>query len=100
MTKQPHPENGYFGKRDAEKRRKIAMENRARLAGEELDQMRRLHHMRCGTCGWQLETIIYRGIPIHKCFNCGSALIEEDAIEQICGKDTQIIETIIEAFKF
>lgn len=100
MAKQPHPEVGYFGKKDVEKRHKIAIERRARLAKEELEKLRTRHHMRCGICGWELETVIYRGISIHKCFNCGSALLEEHAIEKFCGKDTKFIDTIIDMFRF
>lgn len=100
MTKQPRPEEGYFSRVDAEKRHKIAMEKRARIAQAELERLKKLHHMRCGSCGWELETIIYRGIPVHKCFNCGSALLEEQTIEKFCGKDQKFIETIIECFRF
>ena len=100
MTKQPHPEEGYFSKLDSEKRHKIAMERRAKLAREELEKLKKLHHMRCGSCGWELETVIYRGIPIHKCFHCGSALLENNAIEKFCGKDTKFIETVIDLFRF
>jgi len=100
MVKRPHPDNGYFSKVDTEKRHKIAMEKRARLAKEELEHLKKLHRMRCGTCGWELETVIYRGIPINRCFNCGSALLEADSIEKFCGKDTQFIDTLIDLFRF
>lgn len=100
MTKMPHPEEGYFSRLDAEKRHKIAMERRAELAQEELRHLRELHYMRCGSCGWELETVIQRGIPIHKCFNCGSALLEADAIDKFCGKDSKLIETLVELFRF
>jgi len=100
MTKQPHPEVGYFGRLDVEKRRKIAMQKHAKMAEVELERLKKTHYMHCAGCGWELETMIYQGIPIHKCFHCGGAFLEEEAIEKFLGKDTKFIESIIELFRF
>lgn len=100
MPKMPRPEEKYFSKLDSEKRHKIAMERRANIAKKELDRLKELHYMRCACCGWELETVIYQGIPIHKCFNCGGAYLEADSIEKFCGKDSKFLETIVEAFRF
>ena len=100
IKKQPHPEEGYFSRLDVEKKHKLAMEMRAELAAEELENLRRLHHMHCASCGWEMETIIYQGIPIQKCFNCGGAFMEEEAFSKICGKDSKFIQSLIDLFKF
>ena len=100
MKKAPRPEEGYFSRVDAEKRRKIAQQERAQVQREELEHLQKLHHMRCAGCGWELETIAFKGILINKCFNCGGAFLKEDAMEKLCGKDTQFFQSILDMFKF
>lgn len=100
MKKQPHPESEYFGKLDAEKKSKLAEEKRSKLAKDELKKLKELHWMRCSCCGLELETIVFKGIAIHRCFNCGGVFLEEGMLEKLCGEESHIMESILELFRF
>lgn len=99
MPKRPHPEVEYFGKMDAMKKRRIAEEKKLKLAKNELERLKELHWRRCAQCGLELETIIFKGTSIHKCFNCGGVFLEEGAMEKLCGEESHILESIIDIFK-
>lgn len=99
MPKQPHPETGYFGKMDAIKKRKIAEEKRLKLAREELQKLKDLHWRHCAQCGFELDTVIFKGTTIHKCFNCGGVFLEDGTLEKLCGEESHILESILDIFK-
>jgi hypothetical protein len=99
MPKQPHPEIEYFGKLDALKKRKIAEEKKLKLAKEELERLKELHWHRCSGCGLELETIVFKGTAIHKCFNCGGAFLEHGVFEKLCGEESHILESILDIFR-
>lgn len=99
MPKPPRPDSEYFGKLDAQKMRQLAEEKRSRLAKDELDKLKELHWRRCSECGWELETIVFKGTTIHKCFNCGGVFLEEGAMEKLCGKESHFLEAIVDLFR-
>ena len=100
MPKQPRPEVEYFGKIDAQKMRKLAEQKRSKLAKDELEKIKELHWHKCANCGWELETIVFKGTAIHKCFNCGGVFLEDGVLEKLCGQESHFLEAIVEIFRF
>jgi len=100
VPKPPRPETSYFERQDFIKRQKIAEAKRKELAKEEKDRLKNLHWRKCGNCGMDLEEISFKGETIHKCFNCGSVLLLPGTLENLCGEEKQIMETLLDLFKF
>jgi len=100
MPKPPRPERDYFGKLDATKKKKIAEEKREKMAYEERKKLRELHWRKCPECGMEMESTIFKGATIFKCFNCGGAFLHAETLKKLCGEDSKIIESILDIFKF
>ena len=65
------PEEEYFARIETETKRKLAETKRSALQAAERDQLKTLHWMHCPKCGLELETVIFKGLQIDKCFHCG-----------------------------
>ncbi|MFH1874676.1 MAG: zf-TFIIB domain-containing protein [Pseudomonadota bacterium] len=100
MPKRPQPEKEYFGKKDVVQMKKLAQEKRQALAKEELSKLKQEHWHHCPACGLELEEITYKGIHIDKCFNCGGVFLEEQVLENLCGKENKILESLLSLFNF
>ena len=100
MTKEPRPESSYFSKDDIRKRQRIAEQKHKLLAKEELERLRHLHWHRCGNCGMELEEISFKGEMVYKCFACGSVMLLPGTVENLCGCESRILETILDLFRF
>ena len=58
MTKMEKPsekEDEYFARKELERRRGQAKEAREKLAADERERLRELHHMHCPKCGLELQ---------------------------------------------
>ena len=100
MKRAPRPESSYFSKDDIRKRQRIAEEKQKLLAKDELERLKHLHWRHCGNCGMELEEICFKGQVVHKCFGCGSVLLLPGTLENLCGSETHILETLLDLFKF
>ena len=76
-------EDEYFVREDAEKKRKLALEEKkAREAGE-LKQLRDQHFMHCPKCGLTLHEVRYRGVDVDVCFHCNGVFLDQDELEKM-----------------
>jgi uncharacterized protein len=100
MHKIPHPENEYFSKIDVEKIRRIAKSRQEKLAMDERDKLKKLHHGHCSECGMELESIPFKGVTIHKCFSCNGVFLNAGTLENLCGDEVHVIESLLDLFKF
>lgn len=100
MPKAPRPEKEYFGKIDVIKMRKFAEAKRDKLAKQEQERLKKLHWRRCADCGMELEPIPFKGVMVHKCFNCNGVFLEDGALERLCGEEHHIIESLLDLFRF
>ena len=80
------PEEEYFARENAEKMRKLAADEKARMAQGELEALKQLHWMRCPKCGFQLQTITFRGQHIEKCSHCGVTVLDAGELEVLAEK--------------
>ena len=77
------PEEEYFARENAEKMRKLAADETARLAKNELEALKQLYWMRCPKCGFQLQSISFRGQTIERCGHCGVTVLDEGELEKV-----------------
>lgn len=82
-----NPEDDYFARLDAEKRAAL----KRRLDGVQSqaadEALRELHHFKCGKCGHDMKTELFRGFEIEICSNCGAVLLDPGELEQLAGSD-------------
>ena len=100
MPKAPRPESDYFGRIDVQKKKKIAEEKREKMAFEEKKRLRELHWRKCSECGMDMESIVFKGATIFRCFNCGGAFLHSESLKKLCGEDKKIIESLLDLFRF
>lgn len=80
-------EEDYFRKQDQEKLQAMRDEAARKKAEAEAQARRELHHFKCGKCGHDMTTQIFKGIEIEVCSNCGAVLLDPGELEQLVGED-------------
>lgn len=97
----PHEaEEEYFARLEVEKKCKVAEKKRTELAAQEIMQLKTTHHRRCAECGHELETIVFKGMSVNKCFSCGGAFLNKEAFQKLCGQDSHALNQFLEIFQF
>ena len=43
--------------------------------------------MKCGKCGYDMQTIRWRNVDVEKCFRCGAILLDDGEREKLAGKE-------------
>ena len=66
MTNQKpsHPEDEYFAREDAEKKRKLALQVKKETEAAELQRLKALHYMQCPKCGLPLQEVKFKHIDV------------------------------------
>lgn len=101
LMQRPHEaEEDYFARLEVEKKCKIAEKKRAQLKTQEIEELKKMHRMHCAGCGHELETIVFKGLSVHKCFGCGGAFLSKEAFQKLCGEDSQFLNLFLEVFRF
>ncbi|TNE87218.1 MAG: hypothetical protein EP330_19025 [Deltaproteobacteria bacterium] len=80
-------EDDYFARLDAEKKAALRkkLDGEASEAAEEA--LRELHHFKCGKCGHDMATQLFRGVEIEVCSNCQAVLLDPGELEELAGTD-------------
>ena len=92
-------EDEYFAREDAEKKRKIALEQQKKLAQSERDELKKLHYMHCPKCGMQLQPIRFHQIEIDRCFSCHGTWLDQGELEKVAGPEGgRIMSSILGLF--
>ncbi len=93
-------EDEYFVKEDAEKKRRIALEQKRAVAADEAKRLKDLHWMRCPKCGMELHEVPLRGVTADACFSCGGVFLDKGEIERIAAPTQKgIMGAILNWFK-
>ena len=95
-------EDEYFARREAELRRKHALENQRQTAQAdqaERERLKALHFMRCPKCGMALETVTFQGVQIDRCRSCNGSWLDEGELEQVAGREPGFLQKIVGAFR-
>ena len=81
-------EEDYFKKLDLEAKAKIKAKLEAEQAEQSREHRRALHKNKCGKCGGDMATQVFRGIEIDVCSDCTSVLLDPGELEQLAGTDS------------
>ncbi len=85
-TQKPSPpEDEYFAREDAEKKRRLALQVQRETDQAERERLRALHHMRCPKCGMQMHEVRLRGLEVDVCFACGGVFLDRGEIDVIAA---------------
>src|SRR5574341_2414511 len=95
-TQKPsHPEDEYFAREEAEKKRRMALEVMRQTAEAERERLKALHHMRCPKCGMQMHEVRPRGLDVDVCFACGGVFLDRSEVDAIAATEQKGIMAAI-----
>ena len=100
MQKPNEAEEEYFAKLEVEKISKQAAQKHAEIKQKEKETLKETHNMRCAGCGMELDTVVFKGFSVNKCFHCGGAFLKKEAFQRLCGEDDHFLEQVVEIFRF
>ncbi len=92
-------EEEYFARQQAELKRKLAEEARARLEAEERERARQLHYMKCPKCGMDLQEIVFGDVRVDNCFSCGGIWLDEGELDAILQKEAGFLRKLRNLFR-
>src|SRR5688572_13894758 len=92
-------EDEYFRKLDEEAKAKMKAKLDAEQAESDRSQRRTLHFKKCGKCGGDMATQVFRGIEIEVCPDCGAVLLDPGELQTLAGQDsTQVFSSFFSMF--
>lgn len=83
IDKPSRAEDEYFARQELERRKTWAKEQSAKMATEERERLKKLHHMKCPKCGMDLTTIEFQGINLDRCPSCNGTWFDAGEVEQL-----------------
>jgi ribosomal protein S27E len=94
-------EDEFFAREEAEKLHRLHVDKVRALSAAEIEAQKKTHFMKCGKCGYDLQTIRWRNVDVEKCFRCGAILLDEGELEKLAGKEEsgQFVSSFIGLFK-
>lgn len=81
-------EEEYFRKIDQESKAKLKAKLDEQNVEAERAQRKLLHHKKCGKCGGNMETSVFRGLEIEVCHDCGAVLLDPGELQTLAGADS------------
>jgi hypothetical protein len=99
IGKPSETEEEYFARLEFERKKKEEEERHIKLAQEEKDRLKELHHMHCPKCGMSLIEIDYKGIKVDKCSSCAGIWLDAGELELIGEKEKGFTEKLFSIFK-
>src|SRR5262245_59821703 len=99
-VKPSHEEEGYFALQEIEKRQDLAEKLRDQMQAAELENLKKLHWNHCANCGFDMHPVVFRGVTIEKCPNCGGIFLNANEVEHIAGKESAFVSSVLSLFKF
>jgi hypothetical protein len=80
-------EEEYFRKLDQEAKAKLKAQLDEQKAASDLEARKALHYKKCGKCGGDMTTQVFRGLEIEVCDDCRSVLLDPGELETLAGAD-------------
>lgn len=99
MKKPSNEEDEYFAREEALRRHKLALEKAAELEKAHLEELKRAHFMKCPKCGFDLQTVQFKGFAIDKCFHCNGNWLDAGELEALAGRESGVLKNIVGLFK-
>lgn len=99
-TKPSTSEEEYFAREDAEKKRRLALDQKRAMAAAEADRLKQLHFMRCPKCGMQMHEVRLRGVDVDVCFGCNGVFLDQGELEHLEKPESKgVMSAILNWFK-
>jgi len=92
-------EDEYFARTEFERCKKLAEERAAKLKQKELDELKKLHWMRCPKDGLELIEVEMAGVRVDKCSHCGGIYLDNGELEKIVGTKSESAGFMSRVFK-
>ena len=80
-------EDEYFQRLEAENKAKLKAKLDANAAQQAKADRKTLHWNKCGKCGADMDTRVFRGIEIEQCPECGAVLLDPGELQELAGND-------------
>lgn len=84
-------EEDYFRKLDEEAKAKLKARLDAEQAVADRVARRELHFLKCGKCGADMQSQVFRGIQIEVCVECGAVLLDPGELQTLAGADSTAV---------
>jgi len=81
-------EEEYFKKIEAEQKAKLKAQQDEDQAAAALVARRETHFHKCGKCGDDMNTEVYRGVEIEICPSCNAVLLDPGELTKLAGEDS------------
>lgn len=98
-TKPSTPEEEYFAREEAEKKKRLAQKKQDEMESQEKDRLKQLHWMHCPKCGMELQSILFKDVTIDKCFGCHGVFLDDGELEKIAGGESGFMKGVMSLFK-
>jgi uncharacterized protein len=98
-NKPSHEEEEYFAKEEANRLHALAAEKSRELEATERERLKQLHFMKCPKCGFDLQTIQFKGLNIDRCFHCGGTWLDTGELEALAGKESDFLHKVVGIFR-
>ena len=100
VNKPSTTEEEYFAREEAERRQREALEQARHMEEAERKRLKDLHYMKCPKCGMDLQTTLFRGVQIDKCYHCHGMWLDDSEIEQLAGhEEFNVFQSVARIFK-
>lgn len=99
IQKPSSSEEEYFAIQQALDRHRQAVKKSEELAVEERERRQKEHFMKCPKCGADLQSVLFRGITIDRCFGCNGSWLDAGELESLAGKGGDVVSRIVELFR-
>jgi hypothetical protein len=99
MTRPSSNEDEYFARQEIEKRKRLALEIQSCYKEEEQQRLKDLHNMHCPRCGLELQSVVFKGYIMEKCFSCSAMVMSQDDLERLVGEGETVASSLFGLFK-
>ena len=94
-------EQDYFHHQDQEALNSLKTQVEKEQAEAALAERRAAHHHKCGKCGADMTTAVFKGLDVEICNDCGAVLLDKGELQSLAGQDESGIVTFLaELFGF
>jgi Zn-finger nucleic acid-binding protein len=70
------------------------------MATQEVENLKKLHWKHCANCGFEMHSVVFKGLTIEKCPNCGGIFLPAGELEQLAGSEGHFMQSVMGLFKF
>ncbi len=97
FEKPSNTEEEYFAREDIEKLHKLAVKRAQEMASKEKEELRKLHHNHCPSCGMELHSLKRGKVDVDFCFNCQGMWLDKGELEVLMTEHERFGSRLMEA---